>query len=256
MSNIISTDKVDFYIKEHKYVSKVSGKELISASTLVKKYSQPFDETGEILINKARKLGKTPEELQKEWDEIRDTSCVVGKMYHEEVEYWVKNKKLKKGGKFKDVVEQLKLIEFKGELEAERIVASESLGIAGCIDLTENLGGNVKKLWDHKTNRELRQNGFFKKGYGYQKMLYPLNHLMDSNLVHYALQMSVYAAIEEENGAWIEGMELLYVNPKTRKIERYVMPDMRNDVFNMIDHYYNRPIKPREAEKVEDEFGF
>jgi hypothetical protein len=245
--------KIFFDPVKHKYHLD-SGRELISCSTLVKKYSQPFDETGEILINKAKKLGKTPEELQKEWDKTREDACKLGTKYHKEVEYWVQNKKIQKNGEFKDVVKQLTKIDFGGPLTSGVIVFNSDLGIAGTIDLISDLGNNVKYLWDHKTNRELKWKGFFRKGQGYQKMLYPLNHLMDCNVIHYFLQLSLYWLILEKNGSWINGAELLYVNPKTRLIERYPVEFLEQDATNMLDHYYNRKVKERKIE-VED-FGF
>ena len=153
-------DKLSFIEGSHQYFYK--GKELISCSTLVGEFSPEFDPDKTILNRCAQKRSITPEELQKEWDKERDDSCIRGTSLHKEAEYWVKTGKVKKDGQYPDVIKQLKKMKFNGKLQSERIVFSENLGIAGCIDLTVNLGQNRKEILDFKSNKKINfKNKFF-----------------------------------------------------------------------------------------------
>lgn len=256
MSNVISTDKVDFYIKEHKYVSKATGKILTSASQLIDFFCPEFDASGQIIANCALKRGVTVEELRKEWDATNKESCDKGREIHAEIEKWIKTGKIKKG-KYQKIVEQISQVDFGSkELLSERIVADDDLGLAGTIDISAHLGDNCYRLYDAKSNKKMTFRGFFKKGQGYEKMLYPINHVESSLFHKYSIQLEIYSLLCEQQGHWIDGCEILYINPKTYKIERYPTLPMRQEVLDMIEVFNNRPIKPREIEKIEDDFGF
>ncbi len=243
-----------FEPNEHKYF--FEGKELVSASTLVSHFSPIFDESGDITRNCAIKRGKTEEELRAEWDNECEIACIKGKNLHRQVEHWIKHKQILDED-YKDVVEQISKIDFKGELVSEQQIFNSDLGIAGTVDMTEIRPNNISYLYDLKTNKKLTLRGFFRKGQGFEKMLYPVNHLESSLINKYALQCSIYSLIMEEKGYWIDGAELIYINPKTRKIERWEVPYLKQDALNMIDVYYGRKIKeqPKTIQKSDD-FGF
>lgn len=216
------------------------GEKLISVSTLIHLYSPPFDPTGKILIRCAAKQDKTPEVLQKEWDYERDSACDRGNSFHKQAEYWVLNNKIKEDGDYVDVIKQLAALPFKGKLEPERIVFNNKLGIAGTIDLTENFNNGHKKLLDYKTNKKIKFKGFWDRDLRRPQMMeYPVNHLEDCNWNHYCLQICGYQVIEEENRAIIDSRELIYVNPKSRKLELYEIPDLRKEFMDILNHYSN-----------------
>lgn len=256
MSNIISTDKVDFYIKEHKYVSKATGKILTSASQLIDFFCPEFDSSGQITANCAIKRGITVEELRKEWDEENKKACDKGHEIHAQVENWIKTGKVK-SGKYKKILEQITKIDFGSKkLISEKILSDDSLELAGTVDILSDLGNNCFKIFDIKTNKRFTLRGFFKKGVGYEKMLYPINHLEASLINKYSIQLELYSLLCESYSYWIEECEILYINPNTLVVERYPKLNMRQEILDMIDVFNNRPIKPREIEKVGDDFGF
>lgn len=236
MKFLDGVEPIIFKEKEHKYFTK-SGKELISVSTIIKLYSQPFDPTGEILIRCAEKQGKTPDELRKEWDYERDSSCDRGHKLHKEAEYWIENKKIDKKGEFVDVIKQLKNIQFKGDLKSETILYDETLGLAGTADLIDIYNNCFIDLWDFKQNKAIKKSSFFRRGEGYQMMQYPIQHLMDCNYVHYSLQLTIYSLLLENAGYWINNTTLLYLTPKQRQLKQIPVPSLRKEALAIINHY-------------------
>ncbi len=249
----MNIEQVTFREHDHKYFS-VEGKELISTSTLVSLYKPVFDPTGAILARCAEKEGKTIEELQAEWDKKRIDAADRGTSFHKQAEEWVKTRQAPTGTD-KDIVEQLTKFKFRGRIHAETIVAASSLGIAGTVDLIDEYGNNELDVWDYKTNKELKKKGFFdRKTRRFSKMLYPISHLDDCNFIHYSLQQEIYAIILEENGYWVNDKTLLYINPKTREIERHPVMSLRKEALTIINHYKNRG-KPK-ANVALDPFDF
>lgn len=229
---------IHFDESSHTYTN-LDGEILISATTLIHLYAQPFDPKGEIVARCADRKGISVKDMQAIWDNERDSANVRGNSFHSQAEYWVKNdRSVDENGDYADVVVQLNKMPFKGRLISEEIVYNNRLKIAGTIDLQEDLGNKVRKIFDFKTNKELKTRGYFdRKSRSYSHMLYPVDHLEDCNWNHYCLQLSGYQILQEEAGYSIIDRELIYVNPKTRKIERYEVPDLRREFMELVDHY-------------------
>ncbi len=67
------------------------------------------------------------------------------------------------------------------------------LRVAGQIDLLIKDGNDIY-IFDYKTNKKLDKTSFFnQKKKQNERMLYPVNDLMDCNFYHYSLQLSMYA---------------------------------------------------------------
>lgn len=224
---------INFDAENHKYT--LGKKELISASTLVKKYAPEFDPDGTILARCAEKRGISVEELRKEWDDNRDDAGDYGTRFHAEAEHWIDTKKVRKS-EFSDIVKQLKKVKFRGDLRSETVIYSEELGIAGTVDCLDIYGDEID-IYDYKTNKKLKKSAFFSRETGYSKMLYPVSHLMDCNFIHYSLQQEIYGLILEQYGYWINEKILLYVNPKTRVIEHHPIQPLRQEAKDIIAHY-------------------
>jgi hypothetical protein len=231
-----NTPDITFIESSHTYINKY-GNELISCSKLVSRYKPIFDPKGEIIENCAAKKGVSVEELRKEWDKTRDDACDRGINFHKQAQYWVEHKQIQDGD-YKDVVIQLSKIPFKGQLKSETIIANNILGIAGTVDLMDIYDNNKIEIWDFKTNKQLKKKGFFNnKTKRFSKMLHPIEHLDDCNFIHYSLQLEIYGLILEENGCWVGNKTILYINPKTRKLEIHPIMPVRNEAYKIIKHY-------------------
>lgn len=224
---------VIFQEKGHKYIHVESGKELISTNSLISLYKNPFDPDGSILKKKAAEREISEKELQKEWTEKKDNACAFGVDFHKEIEYYINKKKIRKSP-HSEGVKQFSKIKFKGKLQSELRIFNLDLGIAGTVDIIDIYKDNTINLLDIKTNAKIYEYAPWAK-----RMFYPLNHLIDVNYNHYALQMSVYCYILDCAGYWINDLIMLHYNKETQKLKKYEIEYKKMDVINMINHYKN-----------------
>lgn len=231
--NPFKNSDIHFDEPSHTYTRKDTGEKLISVSTLLGKYKQPFDPDGAILKKCAEKKGVTPEELKAEWEKTKVDACVRGTSFHTQVEEYINTKKIPDGPD-KDIVESFAKIKFKGKLYSEVLIYSLEDMIAGTADLIELFPKSHFNLYDFKTNKKLEKYSPWGK-----RMLSPINHIYDCNFNVYQLQLSLYSYLLEEKGFWVKEMAIFYVNPKSREIEVHPIDNMRNDVLKLIDHYKN-----------------
>lgn len=158
------------------------------------------------------KLGLDLEEIKKvtkvilkEWDDKRVASCERGNKIHLEQEMKYVGKKdttmehYGLGGKF--IVRDKNF-----DLDVDRAVYPEYLVHASYkfsnLDVVVNLAGQsdlvVKDISDifirdYKTNESIDEKSFFnRRTRKHKRMLFPVSNMMDCNLHHYALQLSMY----------------------------------------------------------------
>ena len=228
-------DKIDF--NEEKHLYSLNGENFTSVSSLIHLYAPKFDESGEILERCALKKGISPEELRKQWDYERDSACDRGHILHKELEYWIEKRKIKKNFKYKEQIKQISNIPFKGKLLSEITLYSVPLGIAGTSDIIEELDNKNSGIWDMKQNKKLSDKSFYTRGQGYSYMFYPINHLMNCNMVHYALQLSLYQILLEESGYKVQNKTLIYAPPKETNIQIIPLKDLKKEAEDIINHF-------------------
>ena len=201
---------ITFYDEPHKYF--LGGKELISVTTLIGKYHEPFDEdywSG----YKATEYNLTPEEVLRAWKFINRKGTIKGSAIHDYAENLFQNKKfeypqqmiLNEFG-FDPVWNEYEITkkhvdkfynEVQGKLipiRTEMVVYDKETLIGGMLDI---LFYNVKmkefQIWDWKTNKKFdREN---KERY----LLGNLCTIEDSDLEVYSLQLEMYKQIIEKN---------------------------------------------------------
>lgn len=148
-------------------------------------------------------FNKEQQEILDNWQRINKEACERGTAIHLRMENSMYDqnrsttlKKFGVGGSFvckKDYTE----LDLPYGAYPEYLISRTSddgiLNIAGQIDLLIK-NGNEITICDYKTNKEIRQKGFFDISKRQtQKMKFPLNKIEDSNFWHYALQLSTYA---------------------------------------------------------------
>lgn len=256
--NLFKEPEITFDEKLHKYHCKKTGKELISCTTLIHKFTEEFDKDGSILTRCATRENIPEKELKQRWEDEKNRACEYGISVHKQIENYLNTGKIANTPD-KDIVKQFSKIKYDGKLMSEVKLYNLELGIAGTADLLcYKEKTNSVKIGDFKTNKKLnRMNPWGKK------MLSPLQHYDDCNFNTYIIQMNVYAYLLELAGIWVDdnSLELIYVNPKTRKLELYQVPDVRKDVIKMIDYWKNPNRKELSREDsykkwVEDLFDF
>lgn len=193
----------------HTYTIKETGQRLTSVTTVIKRFTPPFDAPvmAQSMIDKKKPayIGMTVNEIIKQWKEKAELAAYEGTLLHEYLEQWPE----KKGYGFhprtyrvllmSKQVDKLfpKLLKRFRLVAAEKIVFSEKLGVAGQIDLVmadDQINEGI--IIDWKTNYKTLTD----KENGFGMMLEPIDHLKNCDLVRYGLQLAIYEKIlSEEN---------------------------------------------------------
>jgi len=218
-NNIIYHDDV------HKYY--INNQECISVTTLIHKYQPEFDEQY-WSEKKADEYNLTQKEVLRGWKFLNEKGTFKGSLIHEYAENLFKNKYfpypedkvLKKFG-FDPIRKEYEITKkhidnFYNNVKdklipimLEGIFYDEESLISGMGDI---LFYNVKKkmfqIWDYKTNKDFTSISEFGN-----KLLYPLNHLMDCDLEIYSLQLALYKfLIEKKTNIKIGDCYLVWVS--------------------------------------------
>lgn len=237
MDNPFKQDVIHFDEASHTYTVKKTGDRLVSVSQLIHKYSNPFDPDGSILKKCAIKEGISEKELKARWDKKRDDSCDRGTSFHKQAEHFINTGEIQDGPD-KDILEKFSKVFIQkknSKIYSEVLLYSIEDGICGTTDFIEYFpNDNIAGVRDFKTNEKLTNWGF--KG---QRMLPPLNHLQDSKISIYSLQLSTYSYLLDKLGYWIDdkNMCLYWVNPKKRIIEIIPIPYLRKEVIMMLEDF-------------------
>jgi hypothetical protein len=201
---------ITFYDEPHKYF--LSGKELISVTTLIGKYHEPFDEdywSG----YKATEYNLTPEEVLRAWKFINRKGTIKGSAIHDYAENLFQNKKFEYPKQLiynefgfdpiHDAYQKTKkhvdkfYSDVQGRLipiRTEHVIFDRESLIGGMYDiLFYNVKAKEFQIWDNKTNKELtlRMES--------RHLINDLYMLEDSDLELYSLQLGLFKYIIEKN---------------------------------------------------------
>jgi hypothetical protein len=192
----------------HKYESiDDPDKKWTSVTTLISLFKEPFDqEKISKLVSRKKKskwYGIEPNKIIEFWDKEAKRGNDLGSWYHDQRE----NETLSC-----DTVrrENLDLPIFRsitdGDIKLspdqqlvpgiypEHFVYLKSASICGQADRVEVIGDRVD-IYDYKTNKAINKQSYVNWEGISKKMKPPLEHLDDCNLMHYALQLSLYMYI-------------------------------------------------------------
>lgn len=130
------------------------------------------------------------------------------------------------------------------------------LRIAGQSDIIIKTGNEIYVL-DFKTNKKLDEKSYFNpKTKKSTMMLYPLNNLMDCNMVHYQLQLSTYAWMIKQAYPEMVIKSLVIIHIDHDGVEnRYELEYIPKDVENMIN-FYKRELEHKDFLKENERIKF
>ncbi len=234
-------EKINFDKRTHTYTLN-SGCTLKSVTTLIAELFPVF-EREKIAGYTSKKTGQPVKEVLSEWEEASNH----GSRVHGAIESHILRRPM---ASIKTDLDALKVAQglkalhkmFRrlGEpvLNPEVIIGSEELGIAGAVDLiiqhndlNDKSIKRVVTLVDWKTNKNISENGYGKKG-----IHSTTKHLDDSAIVKYGLQLSFYAYILEQfYGYTIHELCLVHLMEEAYNI--IIVPYMSGDVKNIINGY-------------------
>lgn len=198
---------ITFRESDHSYIDNL-GSRYVSCTTFFKPFSHEFDAVKVSekcsLGDNPKYIGRSPEEIREEWFKEGDRGRTEGTNVHEYAEWYMVSKSI-----LSSVVLKPKPISKRSELlfsqartackkllkrfkfiAAEVIVFSPDLKIAGTIDLL---------MYDPKTNEIIIIDWKATKRISieniYQNAFSPIEHLQDTDINKYSLQLSLYQYI-------------------------------------------------------------
>lgn len=232
-------DKIVFEPIKHKY--SINGKELMSVTQFIDLFTNPFDPTGEILIRCAQKEGMTPKALKKIWNQKGTKGANRGTKWHKSIEYYLLNNKIRKN-KVTDLVKYFRdnFGEFGGDIYPEVRAFSQEVGICGTTDVCQIIDNKVLNIFDWKSNKKIDDWSFGKK------MKYPLEHVNDSKLQRYTIQVQIYSYLLCSKYGYVPGNDncIFWVDQKKRQITKIPINIDYSNVMNMFSFYlYNKSLE-------------
>ena len=234
-----------FFEENHTYTYKDKPIS-IGATGLIEQYTQDFD--AEAVAEKvAIRDNKTIQEVLDEWEYKNKFACEKGSTCHEYAQCLWSGNDFDRGD-FDGSKEYLQAVD-KIESQADRfyndyqdhlehladefVIGSEEYDIASAIDhlfINKLTGGLV--LVDYKTNSDIRKNERYAK-----QMKVPLQHLKNTTLNHYAIQLSIYKyLVEKYTDITIEEFFIVYMSENIKSYEIIEVPYLKNEVIKILEN--------------------
>ncbi|ASO05105.1 hypothetical protein [Arenibacter algicola] len=238
-------DNIAFEDETHTYhhpKDETGNAEYISVTTLIDRFF-PFD-MDRFIQGKAKKEGRSEEDVLEEFLRNRDEAAEKGTYLHEQIENFLKGKERDEDSKefsmFKKFYDQIILAKGFEFVEAEKKVLLEEYNVAGTVDaLFKKPDREEYLIVDWKRSKKLVIDGHPKK-YGYGYALSELNHLDNSSYYKYALQQNIYKYIlEKKYGFPISSMNLIVLHENFDNYYRVPLVNMEKEVsviFESINH--------------------
>jgi len=152
-----------------------------NVSSIVDMLSPKFD-SDRIADYVAKKEGTTKELTLENWSMKGNIARNFGNAIHESIELWFRHKDKPSIGILKEAIDTFPLKDKK--VFSEKVLSHDELKIAGTCDIIYTKKNKKAEIYDIKTTNDLD------KSYG--KLLKPLDHLKDSALNKYRIQLSIY----------------------------------------------------------------
>jgi hypothetical protein len=188
---------VEFDPITHTYY--VDGEEREGVSHYIERHKTPFPK--EFIAQKtAQRDNREVEDILSEWELKGRVSREYGTAVHSAIEGFIRYGITPKNRHLRAIVESFQKLGLK-DLQTEFVTYHETL--AGTIDIIERTDKGVCNIYDIKTNHDLHKKG--------KKMLPPYEHLTDSPIDCYQLQLSLYADMMEHHKWKVEKLFILHV---------------------------------------------
>jgi len=223
--------------------------EWLSVTSLVGKFKPKFDKEGQAKKSAKNKnskwYGMTVEQILQAWDNETERAINLGNFYHNQRESDMLDfKTIERGGTEVPIVKPLinengiKLApeqKLSDGVYPEHLVYLKSVGLCGQADVVEIVDGYIN-INDYKTNKEIKEKGYTNWEGITSKMFKPVNHLDDCNLMHYSLQLSIYAYIIKKHNPSLKIGKLTIQHVKFKQIGE------DSNGYPINEHYNGEPI--------------
>lgn len=275
---------VAFRESDHVYFNlKDNTKKYTSVTTLIHKYTQPFDEkfwstfkafqalipaeyfrleknrfleTKKINIEELCKaynidlkdFNREQQDILDEWAKKNKDACNRGTLLHKQMEDLAYNNPdaivRKYGiGGSFQIKKDYTDLDIENGLYPEYLIYDDEDGLAGQIDLIIKQGNTINIL-DYKSNNIKKDSGYDYSTRKKATMLYPLNNLLDCNFYHYSLQLSTYAYMLQKLNPDFKIGKLAIVPLSEKGVEELVeLEYLRKEVELMIKDFKKKQQK-------------
>lgn len=228
---------IKFYEEKHQYVSTDDDKiQWKSVTGVISKFKQPFNAEVQAPKSSANKkspyYGLPPEEICAIWKNESNLSIELGSWYHSQRESdIIECDTIQRRGLdipiikpvIIDGVKHAPPQKLKNGIYPEHMMYLKSAAICGQSDRVEIIEGIVD-IADYKTNKDLKLEPFISWDGSRKKMLDPVSHLDDCDIVHYGLQLSLYMYMIIKHNPLFR--------PGNLTIEHVVFEELGRDKFN------------------------
>jgi hypothetical protein len=227
-------DSKKIHFDEPTHVYSVNGNRCISATQFIEKFQNKFDEDGSILKRKAEQAGISESKLQKQWDDKKNKAGDYGTLFHANIENYINTGKIKKN-KYSNIIRHFSdTFKFRGDLFSEVVLFDEELLISGTCDLVQIIDNKIVQCHDFKSNEKPISDFSFGK-----RMLPPVQHLNDSKLNRYFLQISLYLYLLSTKYGYEIGENnfIFWLNRRKEELQKIPVQLKINEIMLMIAHY-------------------
>jgi hypothetical protein len=230
--------ELKFTAEDHKYETvNDPTKKWISATGILKVLTEPFDQ--EAVATKSSKnkrskwFGLTSERIIEIWTKEAKRATDLGSWYHDQRETdLLACSTVQREGLDLSIVHPILDgdIKFAPDQQIvpgiypEHFVYLKSALICGQADRVEVVGNKVN-VYDYKTNKKMREAYTNWEG-NTKKMLGPISHVDDSDLMHYALQLSIYMYVILKHNHTLEPgkLEISHIMFEVESIDEFGFP--------------------------------
>lgn len=212
---------------EHLYVYRPTGESFVSGTTFIHQFFEEFD--GPKIVDKMMAspkwpsspyFGQTKEQILAKWAQEGEAAAAAGTAMHSKIEReWLGetvdwSDQAAEGAHFACVKQDL-LAEGWRPYRLEWRIYTETHKVAGTLDaLFTNAAGEFL-LVDWKRSKEFKHVNPWQRGKG------PVRDLPDCNVIHYTLQLNLYAWILAEHyDIHVKGMRLYSCHPQLSRPSR------------------------------------
>ncbi len=192
---------IGFNPQGHQYFSlDGSNQKWLGVTTLVGSFKQKFDSTTQAPKSarnkKSKWYGMNPADILATWESEGKRSIDLGHWYHSKIEDQILSNDTIDGLKVhRPIIQEGIKVAPSQKLEdgiyPEHLVYLQSAGLSGQVDKVTVKDGYVH-IEDHKTNKEIKRQGYTNWEGVTTKMLKPVQHLDECEFNSYALQLSLY----------------------------------------------------------------
>lgn len=220
----------------HKYY--IDGDDnYMSATTFIHKVFPEFD-TDRIIAgikkrNTPKYIGMSYQEIKDLWEENKNKAAVEGTRMHYNIELESNNQPVDD-----DTIEYKHYLKFRKDYpylipyRTEWTIYDKKYRIAGSIDMIYlDIRDGTYHIYDWKRSKQLWAQAYFDDDVGYP----PLDHLPNTNLWHYHLQLNLYKHILEKNyGIKIKTLYLCRCHPDNKSYHLVKGVDLSKEIKEIL----------------------